>query len=111
LLNAQLWQQVMEGLRKRWSPEQIAGDFKKRFPGEPERQVSHETIYTDLYLLPRGELRKELLLHLRQSHKQQRPRARGSDRRGQIPNMVSIGERPARNRESLDSGALGGRFN
>jgi IS30 family transposase len=68
LLNAQLWQQVMEGLRKRWSPEQIAGDFKKRFSGEPERQVSHETIYTGLHLLPRGQLRKELLLYFRQSH-------------------------------------------
>lgn len=94
LLNAWLWRQVIRGLRKRWSPEQIASDLKARYPTEAKRRVSHETIYVALYLLPRGELRKELLQYLRQSHKQRRPRARGVDRRGQIPNMVSIGERP-----------------
>ncbi|MDZ7737340.1 MAG: hypothetical protein U5P41_15595 [Gammaproteobacteria bacterium] len=32
-------------------------------------QVSAETIYSYLYVLPRGELRRELLSHLRQHRK------------------------------------------
>jgi IS30 family transposase len=56
--------------------------------------VSHETIYAGIYVLPRGELRQELLAYLRQKHKYRRSRAQGQDRRGQIPNMVRIGERP-----------------
>ena len=43
---------------------------------------------------PRGELRSELLAALRQARKARRPRARGTDRRGQIPN-TPIAERPA----------------
>jgi len=40
----------------RWSPEQIAGTLKRAFPNEPERHVSHETIYNAIYAQPRGEL-------------------------------------------------------
>jgi IS30 family transposase len=58
-------------------------------------QVSHETIYRSLYVLPRGGLRSELLALLRQSRKKRRPRSRGKDRRGVIPDMVSIHDRPA----------------
>jgi IS30 family transposase len=45
-------------------------------------------------VLPRGELRRELLSHLRLHRKNRRPRSRGIDRRGQIPEMISIEERP-----------------
>lgn len=48
-----------------------------------------------LYVLPRGELRSELLAALRQARTAHQPRARGTDRRGQIPNMTSSAERPA----------------
>lgn len=44
--------------------------------------------------MPRGALRKELIGCLRQGRKSRRPRTRGQDRRGQIPAMVSIHERP-----------------
>jgi transposase, IS30 family len=63
-------------------------------PDEPHLQVSHETIYTALYAMPRGELRTELMACLRQARKTRRPRARGEDRRGTIPNMTSIHLRP-----------------
>jgi len=66
--------------------------------------MSAETIYTYLYVLPRGELRKELLSYLRQHHKKRRPRSRGEDRRGQIPEMISIEERPAEVAERIVSG-------
>ena len=44
---------------------------------------------------PAAALRSELLAALRQARKARRPRARGTDRRGQIPNMTPIAERPA----------------
>lgn len=44
--------------------------------------------------MPRGQLRTELIACLRQARKSRRPRARGEDRRGIIPNMTSIHERP-----------------
>ena len=59
------------------------------------KQLSAETIYAGLYVLPRGTLRSELLAALRQARKARRPRARGADRRGQIPHMTPIAERPA----------------
>jgi transposase, IS30 family len=51
--------------------------------------------YGGLSVLPRGALRSELLAALRQARKTRRPRARGIDRRGQIPNMTPIAECPA----------------
>ena len=63
-------------------------------PDDPTLQVSHETIYTALYAMPRGVLGTEFSACLRQARKSRRPRARGADRRGTIPNMVSIHMRP-----------------
>ena len=58
------------------------------------KQLSAETIYAALYGLPRGALQTELLAALRQARKTRRARARGRDRRGQIPNRTAITERP-----------------
>jgi len=58
--------------------------------------VSHEAIYQAIYVLPRGMLRKELVDSLRRSHRHRRKRRYlRQDLRGQIPNMISIHERPA----------------
>ena len=51
-----------------WSPEQIAGWLKRTYPGKPQKQVSHETIYRSLFIQARGVLKKELLEHLRARH-------------------------------------------
>lgn len=85
---------VFRLLRRQWSPQQICDRQHRQHPHEPSLQVSAETIYSYLYVLPRGELRRELLSHLRQHRKHRRPRSRGADRRGQIPEMISIEERP-----------------
>ncbi len=89
-----LWAQVLILLGKGHSPEQIAGILRRMHPGEPDRNVSHETIYTAIYAMPRGDLRTEVIGLLRQARRARRPRARGEDRRGQIPDMVSIHVRP-----------------
>jgi transposase, IS30 family len=86
-----LWPLILERLARGLSPEQVGGTLS-RMP-EPVR-ISHETIYTAIYAMPRGELRTEVIGLLRKSHKARRPRARGEDRRGLIPNMTSIDERP-----------------
>lgn len=63
-------------------------------PDQPDLHVSHETIYCAIYATPRGELRRELISNLRQSHKERKARGQGADRRGQLQEMRSIHERP-----------------
>ena len=88
------WRVVVTLLEWKWSPQEIAGTLKRVFPNEPERHVSHETIYTAIYAQPRGELRRQLIACLRRGRSTRMPRTRGDDRRGQIPDMVSIHVRP-----------------
>jgi IS30 family transposase len=99
-----LWEQVVRLLRRRHSPEQISGILRRMHPGEPHRNASHETIYTALYAMPRGELRSELISCLRQARRRRLPRARGEDRRGKITNMVSIHMRPPEIEERIIPG-------
>ena len=56
---------VAKKLSQQWSPEQIAGWLKLRFPRDEAMQVSHETIYRSLFIQARGVLKKELMAHLR----------------------------------------------
>ena len=81
------WTRVEEKLRQDWSPEQVSGWLKKN----TETAVSHEWIYQYIYLDKRagGDLHK----HLR-CQKKRRKRVGDYDRRGKIPNQVSIEERP-----------------
>ena len=95
LLDPWLWQYVRTHLGQGCSPEQIAGRLRREYPHDMQKHCSPETIYTALYVLPRGALRRELLAALRQARKARRPRSRGTDRRGQLPNMTSIADRPA----------------
>lgn len=94
LLSTVLWDRILSLLRSRHSPEQISGRLKLEHPNEPCMQASHETIYRYVYVMPKGDLRTEVLEYLRQGRKKRRPRARGVDRRGQITNMRTIKERP-----------------
>ena len=104
LVDAALWETVQALLRARWSPEQIAGILARGFPDAASYTVSHETIYSAVYLVPRGELRKELIGCLRQGRSTRKPRTRGVDRRGQIPDMQSIHVRPPEIEERLIPG-------
>ena len=99
-----LWAQVIHYLKVGCSPEQIAGTLARVHPHTPSLQVSHETIYTAIYAMPRGALRTDVIGWLRFGHAKRRPRARGEDRRGQIPNMVSIHDRPPEIEERLVPG-------
>lgn len=85
---------VTEWLEEWWSPEEIARRLRLEFPDDPMMWVSHETIYQSLFVQGRGELRRELHRCLRTGRAQRRPCSR-LERRGQIPDMVMISERPA----------------
>ena len=81
------WKLVEEKLRLDWSPEQIANWLKKH----EYEAISQEWIYQYVYADKRvgGNLHK----HLR-SQKPYRKRTGSNDRRGKIPNTISIEERP-----------------
>ena len=89
-----LWPEVRALLELKLSPEQIAAKLRQRHPGQPELQASHETIYTAIYAMPKGDLRRELVVLLRQGRGARKPRTRGEDRRGSLQDMVSIHVRP-----------------
>jgi IS30 family transposase len=99
-----LWGHVTAYLAAGYSPEQIAGTLAAVHPDLPSLRVSHETIYTAIYAMPRGELRTEVIGWLRFGHAKRRPRTRGEDRRGKIPDMVSIHDRPPEIDERLVPG-------
>ena len=101
---------VSAKLRRKWSPEQIAGWLKRTWPGEPHNQVSHETIYRSLFIQTRGVLKKELLDHLRARRTIRRSRHASLKRNGlgQIKDAVSISERPACVEGRAVSGHWGG---
>jgi IS30 family transposase len=87
---------VERKLERHWSPRQISRWLARTFPGDPELQVSHETIYLSLFVQGRGALRKELHQALRTGRAMRRPKAKSPmKRRSHIPNMVLISERPA----------------
>jgi len=87
---------VAQKLALQWSPAQIAGWLRQRFPTDPDMQLSHETIYRSLFVQTRGVLKKELTAHLR-TGRQMRQAKGGTTRKGlgQIADTVSIRERPA----------------
>jgi IS30 family transposase len=85
---------VTADLEAWWSPKQIARRLRTEFGNDATMTISHETIYKSLFVQGRGELRRELARCLRTGRAQRRTRNR-TERRGQIPNMVMISERPA----------------
>jgi len=80
---------VTERLRKRWSPDQIAGRSRREFPHDRRRQISAPTIY--------AWIRAE---EARGKHWERYLRRRGRKRpewekRGRLPTSTSIEGRPA----------------
>jgi transposase, IS30 family len=92
-----LRQLVARQLARQWSPQQIANWLRTTFPSDPERQVSHETIYRSLFVQSRGVLKRELLQHLRRprGYRHARAAVRVGHHPGRIVDAVSIRERPA----------------
>jgi transposase, IS30 family len=84
---------VQDDLRRRRSPEQIAGRLRHELPNEPEMWVSAETIYQSLYVQSRGALKRELTRYLRTGRALRKPGRQAGQRTNRIPDMVNIVER------------------
>lgn len=95
-LEERLAEVVAAKLRLQWSPEQIAGWLKRRYPDNDRMQVSHETIYRSLFVQARGELKDELIRNLRTRRIMRRSKQMGSPTgKSGIVDAVSIRQRPA----------------
>jgi IS30 family transposase len=82
------WEMIEAKIRLEWSPEQVS-DWLKRHVGV---EISHEWIYQ--YVLADKHAGGTLYRHLR-CQKKRRKRYGSYDRRGKLPNRVSIEKRPA----------------
>jgi IS30 family transposase len=87
LVQAKLWEKL--------SPRQAARELRCEFPNNAEMWVSHEAIYQSIYVQGRGALRRELAVCLRTGRALRKPRNTRIERRGRIPAMVNISQRPA----------------
>ena len=107
-----LFAEVRQRLQAGVSPDQIAGSLRRTHPGDARRTVSHEAIYTALYALPRGELRRELIGYLRQGHVERWRRSRGANRKrtGFVTDDVLIHVRPPEVEDRLVPGHWEGDF-
>jgi IS30 family transposase len=96
-MNRKLRNMVASKLLLDWSPEQISGWFKTRYPDDQSMRVSHETIYRSLFIQARGVLKKELMDYLRSKRRMRRSRHAtvSGQSRGQIVDAISIRERPS----------------
>ena len=87
-IDSSTWGLIEQQLRIEWSPEQIRAWLKEL----KVRRVSHESIYQ--HILQDKQQGGNLYRHLR-CQKQRKKRYGIYSRRGQIPNRVSIDQRPA----------------
>ena len=90
-----LWAEILAGLRRHWSPEQIANRLRLDFPDNGDMHASVETIYQAIYLQARGELKQELKRAMRQGRAKRKPQGDGGRRPRFREPMVMISERPA----------------
>ena len=59
-------------VQKRWTPEQVAKRLRILYPNDMAMRISHESIYSYLYVWPRTTLKKEIISCLRRHHKNRR---------------------------------------
>jgi IS30 family transposase len=96
----ELGQVIGELLAQRWSPQQISRQLRRRFPGEPEMWLCHESIYQAVYqpgspLLRPSPLAPHRRSPLRTGRDHRRAHQRGDRRRPRFEQpMLTIGQRP-----------------
>jgi len=80
-----------------WSPKLIAEVLARDYPDDRLNRVSHETIYTCLYVQTRGSLRADLHKRLSTKRSARKPRGHADNRRGAYSSgeEFTISDRPA----------------
>jgi len=92
--DADLMAHVESKLQAKWSPQQIAGRLKRAPPKALQgKTISHTTIYRWIWSCP--DRAQRLRTHLRVAWRKRRKPYGKPSKRGQIPNRVSIDDRPA----------------
>lgn len=81
-----------KGLKRYWSPEQIAGRIRLDFPHDPAMRICWMTIYR--YIRAERKAGGALWQCLRQSRKKKRKRYGSNDQRGHLQGRTFIEERP-----------------
>ena len=94
LQNIDLKTHVEDKIKLLWSPEQISNRLKIDFPNDTSMRASAETIYKYIYNIKDPYKKRQLIKCLRQRKKYRYSRKNKNEKRGKIPNMKSIHERP-----------------
>ncbi len=81
---------VPELLSKRWSPEQVAHELRRRFPDQPRRWLATESIYQGIY-----DPDVPVTRPAKRRRRRRRRRVQGLERRGRLTSMTMIADRPA----------------
>jgi len=85
---------VRTGLQQHLSPQQIVHRLVLEYPDDKEMRVCHETIYQAIYVQARGGLKREVEKTLRHGGTYRKPHHKEDERRGRIPGMIPIADRP-----------------
>ena len=92
--NLELCTKVEAWMDDGWSPKLIAEVLARDHPDDRLARVSHETIYTCLYVQGRGQLRADLNKCLSTKRAARKPRGH-AERRGKFSDVITISQRPA----------------
>jgi transposase, IS30 family len=100
----QLKKYIYDGLKKGWSPQQIAGRIKIDFPNDKIMTISHEAIYQYIYQHPQAKENKRLIALLTYHKSRRRSSRRKHRAKGRIKYGVSIDMRPTHIAQRMEAG-------
>lgn len=86
---------VYRGLLLNWTPEQIAGSIKIKYPGNSIMSISHESIYMYIYKHRQAKVNKKLIKLLPRSRYKRRNHSTAKPDKQRIKDQISIEQRPA----------------
>ena len=95
LQNEILKKYIEDKLKLLWSPQQISNRLKIDFPNDTNMRVCTETIYKFIYKMKNHYEKYQLIKCLRRRKKYRYSRKNKTEKRGKIPNMKSIHDRPS----------------
>ena len=95
---------VLKKLEEGWSPEQISGRIIIDYPDNIYMRISYETIYQFIYKIKDPAEKTRFINYLKQRKRKRYRRKRKNEKRGKIPNRVSIKFRPLEVNQRVEIG-------
>jgi transposase, IS30 family len=92
LKNKKVFSYTIDHLRSGWSPEQISGRLKEKYPDDKSWHICAESVYRFIYSVKQKD--KEYWEYLRRKQKRRRIKGGRKSRKVRIPDRVSIHQRP-----------------